>query len=49
MIDDKRNLKTYESVPSSKVQSLKIWLANLGSERIDEAKQIANKEGETDE
>ena len=36
MLDTKGILRLIESVPSSKAEPFKLWLANLGSERIDE-------------
>ena len=36
VLDTKGILRLIESVPSSKAESFKLWLANLGSERIDE-------------
>ena len=36
MLDTKGIFRLIESVPSSKAEPFKIWLANLGSERIDE-------------
>lgn len=35
-LDTKGILRLIESVPSSKAEPFKLWLANLGSERIDE-------------
>ena len=35
-LDTKGILRLIESVPSSKAEPFKVWLANLGSERIDE-------------
>ena len=35
-LDTKGTLRLIESVPSPKVEPFKLWLANLGSERIDE-------------
>ena len=35
-LDTKGILRLVESIPSPKAEPLKIWLANLGSERIDE-------------
>lgn len=35
-LDTKGILRLIESVPSPKVEPFKLWLANLGSERIDE-------------
>ncbi len=35
-LDTKGILRLIESIPSSKAEPFKIWLANLGSERIDE-------------
>ena len=35
-VDTKGILRLIESVPSSKAEPFKVWLANLGSERIDE-------------
>ena len=35
-MDTKGILRLIESVPSPKAEPFKIWLANLGSERIDE-------------
>ncbi len=36
VLDTKGILRLIESVPSSKAEPFKLWLANLGSERIDE-------------
>ncbi len=36
VLDTKGILRLIESIPSPKAEPLKIWLANLGSERIDE-------------
>lgn len=36
VLDTKGILRLIESVPSPKAESFKVWLANLGSERIDE-------------
>ena len=36
MLDTKGILRLIESIPSPKAEPFKIWLANLGSERIDE-------------
>jgi hypothetical protein len=36
VLDTKGILRLIESVPSSKAEPFKVWLANLGSERIDE-------------
>jgi len=36
-LDTKGIFRLIESVPSSKAEPFKVWLANLGSERIDEA------------
>ncbi len=35
-LDTKGILRLIESVPSQKAEQFKLWLANLGSERIDE-------------
>lgn len=35
-LDTKGILRLIESIPSPKAEPFKIWLANLGSERIDE-------------
>lgn len=35
-LDTKGIFRLIESVPSSKAETFKVWLANLGSERIDE-------------
>ena len=35
VLDTKGILRLIESVPSTKVEPFKLWLANLGSERID--------------
>lgn len=35
-LDTKRILRLIESVPSPKAEPFKMWLANLGKERIDE-------------
>ena len=35
-LDTKGILRLIESVPSPKAEPFKLWLANLGSERIDE-------------
>ena len=35
-LDTKGILRLIESVPSNKAEPFKVWLANLGSERIDE-------------
>lgn len=35
-LDTKGILRLIESVPSSKAEPFKLWLANLGSERVDE-------------
>ena len=35
-LDTKGILRLIESIPSSKAEPFKLWLANLGSERIDE-------------
>ena len=35
-LDTKGILRLIESIPSSKAEPMKLWLANLGSERIDE-------------
>ena len=35
-LDTKGIFRLIESVPSSKAEPFKVWLANLGSERIDE-------------
>ena len=35
-LDTKGILRLIESVPSTKAEPFKLWLANLGSERIDE-------------
>ena len=35
-LDTKEILRLIESVPSPKAEPFKLWLANLGSERIDE-------------
>ncbi len=35
-LDTKGILRLIESVPSPKAEPFKVWLANLGSERIDE-------------
>ncbi len=44
-LDTKGILRLIESVPSSKAEPFKVWLANLGSERIDEVfnPEIFNK------
>lgn len=34
-LDTKGILRLIESIPSSKAEPFKLWLANLGSERID--------------
>ena len=36
MLDTKNIFRLIESIPSSKAEPFKMWLANLGSERIDE-------------
>ena len=36
VLDTKGILRLIESVPSPKAEPFKLWLANLGSERIDE-------------
>ncbi len=36
VLDTKGILRLIESVPSNKAEPFKLWLANLGSERIDE-------------
>ena len=36
VLDTKGILRLIESIPSSKAEPMKIWLAFLGSERIDE-------------
>lgn len=36
VLDTKAVLRLIESVPSPKAEPFKLWLANLGSERIDE-------------
>lgn len=36
MLDTKGIFRLIESVPSQKAEPFKLWLANLGSERIDE-------------
>ena len=36
MLDTKNIFRLIESIPSPKVEPFKMWLANLGSERIDE-------------
>ena len=36
VLDTKGILRLIESVPSQKAEPFKLWLANLGSERIDE-------------
>lgn len=45
-LDTKGILRLIESVPSPKAEPFKLWLANLGSERIDEVfnPEIAIKE-----
>lgn len=45
-LDTKGILRLIESVPSPKAEPFKLWLASLESERIDDVKQIENKEGE---
>ena len=35
-LDTKGILRLIESVPSAKAEPFKLWLANLGKERIDE-------------
>ena len=35
-LDTKGILRLIESIPSPKAEPFKLWLANLGSERIDE-------------
>ncbi len=35
-LDTKGILRLIESVPSPKAEPFKLWLANLGSERVDE-------------
>lgn len=36
VLDTKGILRLIESIPSPKAEPFKLWLANLGSERIDE-------------
>lgn len=36
MLDTKGIFRLIESVPSQKAEPIKLWFANLGSERIDE-------------
>lgn len=36
ILDTKGIFRLIESIPSSKAEPFKLWLANLGSERIDE-------------
>ena len=36
VLDTKGILRLIESIPSKKAEPFKLWLANLGSERIDE-------------
>lgn len=36
VVDTKGTLRLIESVPSPKAEPFKLWLASLGSERIDE-------------
>lgn len=36
MLDTKNIFRLIESIPSPKAEPFKLWLANLGSERIDE-------------
>lgn len=36
MLDTKNVFRLIESIPSPKAEPFKMWLANLGSERIDE-------------
>lgn len=45
-LDTKGILRLIESIPSPKAEPFKLWLANLGSERIDEVfnPEIAIKE-----
>ena len=39
-MDTKGILRLIESVPSPKAEPFKMWLASLGSERIDGVKEI---------
>ena len=41
-LDTKGILRLIESIPSPKAKPFKIWLANLGSERIDEVFDLEN-------
>ena len=41
MLDTKNIFRLIESVPSPKAEPFKMWLANLGSERIDEVFDVA--------
>ena len=41
-LDTKRILRLIESIPSPKAKPFKIWLASLGSEKIDEVFDLEN-------
>ncbi len=43
VLDTKGILRLIESVPSGKAEPFKLWLANLGSERIDENLKIGRR------
>lgn len=48
MLDMQNIFRLIESVPSAKAEPFKLWLANLGSERIDERRQIDIKNDKDD-
>lgn len=42
-MNTKNIFRLIESVPSPKAEPMKLWLANLGKERIDEVKEVYNE------
>ncbi len=45
-MNTKNIFRLIESVPSPKAEPMKLWLANLGKERIDEVKEVYNERKE---